>query len=240
MTQPTVDGMDRVLAICRALEKELAYVHSPHAYLIRRNVRKVIFAAAEGRIDIARPAALRLHSRIFGTSVAQMPGMSGPQLQRSDRLAYDLYTILSKFIDRTWTAPALPPASRRVNCAVHIAVRLLPPGDRARYREEFAAELADLPRIDQAPYALRLITRAWALRVSLSGNPVVRPARVVVVIGAGAGVFDALIAVSWPGALLGSVVTLAGAWTISSGDRTRRLASLIKSARGPGRSGPKR
>src|SRR5262249_31700431 len=66
-----------------------------------------------------------------------------------------------------------------------LAVRLLPPADRARYREEFAAELADLPRCDQAPHAVRLAFRAGHLRRSLTGKPSVRSTRVVMAVGVG-------------------------------------------------------
>ena len=42
---------------------------------------------------------------------------------------------------------------------------------RQRYREEWAAELADLPRPDQAPYAFRLLFQGWSLRRELNGKP---------------------------------------------------------------------
>ena len=77
--------------------------------------------------------------------------------------------------------------SRRTRCATILAVRLLPPADRARYREEFAAEIADLPRRDRAPYAIRLARLSWSLRRALTGKPSVSSSRVVVVVGPGAG-----------------------------------------------------
>jgi hypothetical protein len=121
--------------------------------------------------------------------------------------------------------------SRRTKWAIGLAVRLLPPADRARYRQEFAAELADLPRCDQTPYAFRLVCRAGSLRRSLMRRPSVRSTRIVVVVGSGVCGFTALAASGWPAAFLGSVLIIAGAWTVSSQDRTRRLANLIRAAR---------
>ena len=61
--------------------------------------------------------------------------------------------------------------SRRTRGSTALGLRLLSPLDRQRYREEWAAELADLPRCDQAPSAFRLLSRAWSLRRALSGKP---------------------------------------------------------------------
>jgi hypothetical protein len=119
--------------------------------------------------------------------------------------------------------------SHRTRCAAGLAVRLLPPADRQRYREEFAAELADLPRIDQAPYAFRLVGRAWSLRRSLTGRGRPASALVIVVASAGGSAYAAVI--DWPAAVLGCAVIAAVMGAISSPDRTRRLASLIRAAR---------
>jgi RNA polymerase-binding transcription factor len=126
--------------------------------------------------------------------------------------------------------PASKPArvSRRTRCATGLTVRLLPPADRARYRQEFAAELADLPRCDQAPYAIRLACRAWPLRSSLTGRRSVRSSRVVVVVTTGAGGAVCLATLGWPAAVLGSVLIIALMWIISDPNRTRHLASLIR------------
>lgn len=61
--------------------------------------------------------------------------------------------------------------SRRTRYALDLALRLLSPVDRQRYREEWAAELGDLPRRDQTPYAFRLLSHAWSLRRELSEKP---------------------------------------------------------------------
>lgn len=50
---------------------------------------------------------------------------------------------------------------RRTRFAVDLALDPLFPVDRQRYREEWTAELGDLPRRDQAPYAFRLLSHAW-------------------------------------------------------------------------------
>jgi hypothetical protein len=52
-----------------------------------------------------------------------------------------------------------------------------------------------------------------------------------VTIAAGSGLCGTVI--GWPVAVLGGVVVFAIMWTVSSQDRTRRLATLIHAARGP-------
>jgi hypothetical protein len=44
------------------------------------------------------------------------------------------------------------------------------------------------------------------------------------------GSFAFLVTINWPAVVLGSALLVAFAWTISSADRTRRLASLIRAA----------
>jgi hypothetical protein len=72
----------------------------------------------------------------------------------------------------SWTTdPAAPPA-RMAAGLVAQAVRALPATDRARWREEFDAELAELaeaevPRRAQLGHAVRLATRVWSLRRAL-------------------------------------------------------------------------
>jgi hypothetical protein len=146
-------------------------------------------------------------------------------------------------------------ASRRVRWAIHLAVRLLPPEDRRRYREEFAAEFASLPRCDQAAYAYRLITRTWALRRALAGQPrrralAHRPRRRrgLLTLTLATGPASAL-ATTIDGILTGSgsailaavglliVTGILAAWTIGSDERTNRLATLVRAARGEEPSG---
>jgi hypothetical protein len=123
-----------------------------------------------------------------------------------------------------------PQASRRTRCATNIAVRLLPPSDRSRYRQEFAAELADLPRTDQAPYAIRLVTRAWSLRRSLQSSS--HRSSINVAVGSAAASGTALLAgISWPGVVLGGMTVAAIMWTITSQGRTQRLTALIRAVR---------
>lgn len=46
-----------------------------------------------------------------------------------------------------------------------------------------------------------------------------------------AGSFALLVTIDWPVVVLGGALIVALVWTISSADRTRRLASLIRAAR---------
>jgi hypothetical protein len=169
-------------------------------------------------------------SDVFARLPADLRGLAEAQARLSN-LAAEI-KLQSRRADRRLFARIERGAfSRRTRCITGLAVRLLPPTDRARYREEFAAELADLPRRDQAPHAFRLAFRAWSLRRSLTGKPSIRSTRVVIVVGSGACGFAALAASGWPAAFLGSVLIIAGGWVVSSQDRTRRLASLIRAAR---------
>ena len=59
--------------------------------------------------------------------------------------------------------------------ATAIAARVAGSGAvRNRYRQEFLAELHDLPRFEQAWYAARVLSQSWKLRVALRPheNPV--------------------------------------------------------------------
>jgi hypothetical protein len=122
--------------------------------------------------------------------------------------------------------------SRRTRYATALAVGMLPPGDRDRYGKEFAAELADLPRCDQAGYAIRLVYRGWSLRRSLTGRRETRSTRVVVTVAVStADGALLLMGADWPAALLGAVLIGALMWTVNSEDRTRHLVSLLRAAR---------
>jgi hypothetical protein len=65
------------------------------------------------------------------------------------------------------TGPASPRAPVYV---VGLAVRLLSAPHRDRYRREFSAELFDVPGEDQLRYALRVLSRTWALRAALTAH----------------------------------------------------------------------
>jgi len=125
--------------------------------------------------------------------------------------------------------------SRRTRCAADLALRLLSPVDRQRFREEWAAELADLPRRDQAPHAFRLLSRSWYLRRELSDKPARNPRGVLLVVGVvipGADALAALCGLNWPAAVVGVGWTLGLMWVVSRKERTQRLIALIREARG--------
>ncbi|WP_425307338.1 hypothetical protein AADG42_00790 [Ammonicoccus fulvus] len=64
-----------------------------------------------------------------------------------------------------------------------LAVRLLPAGERERYRREFAAEVADLPESERLAYALRVLIFAPRLRWSIHPASARVARRVVAVAG---------------------------------------------------------
>jgi hypothetical protein len=124
--------------------------------------------------------------------------------------------------------------SRRTRFAVDLALRLLSPVDRQRYREEWAAELGDLPRRDQAPYAFRLLSHAWSLRRELSDKPPKNPRAGLVIVGVVIPSADGVAAfcgLDWPAAALGVTWVLSLLWVVSSKERTQHLIALIREAR---------
>jgi hypothetical protein len=55
---------------------------------------------------------------------------------------------------------------------VGLAVRALPDGhERLRYRDEFLADLHDLPRADQLRYTAGVLSQTFALRAALGSTP---------------------------------------------------------------------
>jgi hypothetical protein len=71
------------------------------------------------------------------------------------------------------------PRRARARWVSDAAARMLPPADRVRYRDEYLAELSDLPRRDQMAHAVRLACRTWPLRRALrSTGSNARPVRV--------------------------------------------------------------
>jgi hypothetical protein len=64
------------------------------------------------------------------------------------------------------------------------------PGSVSR---ELAAELADLLRVDQAPYAFRLVGRPWSLRRWLTGRGGSPSALVIIAAGGGIGAYAVVI-----------------------------------------------
>jgi hypothetical protein len=123
--------------------------------------------------------------------------------------------------------------SREARLAMSLAVFVLPRADKARYRAEFASELADLSalsRTRQWLHAFRLATHAVSLRGSLTNRSGLGPS-----LGIAVGfTFSSasLTGIGWPGAVLCGAVLFVIGWTISNQERTKRLATLIRAARG--------
>jgi hypothetical protein len=85
-----------------------------------------------------------------------------PDIVRCRDLAQDL----ARYLDRQVDAEGSPPLPGRVQ----LAVWLLPRAWQARYREEWQAELAELPRDEWSQYAWRVLAEAWRLRKELIGR----------------------------------------------------------------------
>jgi hypothetical protein len=162
-----------------------------------------------------------------------------PDLEYAIRISFQIRNVLGQVTRRQWLQQhflAWPHArlSRRTRFATDLAVRMLAPIDRQRYRQEWAAELADLPRRDQAPCALRLLSRAWSLRRELSEKPRRNPRTGLVIVGVvvpSADAVAALCGLDWPAAVVGLGWMLGLMWVVSSKDRTQRLIDLIREAR---------
>jgi hypothetical protein len=114
-----------------------------------------------------------------------------------------------------------------------LTVRILPPKERQRYRVEFMAELAGLPRRDQAPHAFRLLIHGWSLRRSLNEKPSRAPTvgLAVMIVVPGADALAAVCGLDWQATVLGVGWTVGLMWIVSSKERTRNLVTLIREAR---------
>jgi hypothetical protein len=160
-------------------------------------------------------------------------------LEHALRISFQIHNVIGKMARRQWLLQHFivrpqTNISRRTRCVADLALRMLPPVDRQRYREEFAGELADLPRRDQAPHALRLLSWAWSQRRELSGKPSRNPRAGLVVVGVvvpGADAVTALCGLDWPAATVAICWTLGLLWILSSKDRTQRLIDLTREAR---------
>jgi Transcriptional regulator PadR-like family. len=63
------------------------------------------------------------------------------------------------------TPRAVAPISRHI---IEFAAQTLPSSRRDRYRHEFTAELHFIPRNEQLRFALRVLSRTWALRAAFN------------------------------------------------------------------------
>ena len=92
--------------------------------------------------------------------------------------AADAQWLCHRLVDWSASADLLPATAvqrrqaRTAGRLTAVAVRVLPVQHRARYREEYLAELYDLaamgvPRWGQLVYSLRLLDRAWMVRAEL-------------------------------------------------------------------------
>ncbi len=98
---------------------------------------------------------------------------------------------------------------------------------------EFRAELADLPRRDQAPHAFRLLIHGSVSAPVTESEPSRAPTvgLAVMVIVPGADVLAAVCGLDWQATVLGVGWTVGLISIVSSKERTRNLVTLIREAR---------
>lgn len=147
-------GLDRAITV--ALD---------HAYALVRALEQ----AATDDLPTALAEALRGSlARAHDLAGADTGGRNLlPPLARAKDRAKALHGVL--YDGRTAEAPAATagPVGRTV---VALAVQVLPTPNRARYREEFHSELAELSRAERAAWSCRLLLRAWGLRSALAST----------------------------------------------------------------------
>lgn len=231
-------------AACRRTrrDREVASAHVRRRHVDARLAAEDLARAFSDRPCDLTPEVMDALTRIEATLT---PGQHEPELALAESTFRKLRSLLvhgrqptlaaeptlTVTADRRHAKPTQP--SRRTRCATHLALRMLSPAHRQRYREEWAAELAALPRRDQAPYAFRLLSRAWSLRRELSGNPPKSPRSVLIVVGVvvpGADALAAVCGLDWPAAVVGVGWTMGLMWIVSSKDRTQHVATLIRAA----------
>jgi hypothetical protein len=234
---PRRSPANSLMTLCDSLAEAINR-YNEHARRARREVPTLEFRKpfnvlcaevfAGRRYDLALDALYQIYESIMRI---------GPRGNRDLDEAVAIIFTLRDYLERR-AKPGQRPrqltgVSRRARSATSVAVHLLPPADRERYREEFAAELADLPRCDQAPYAFRLVSRSWSLRRSLTGRSTARSTTILISLVVTTGAETVwLPRIGWPAAFLGAIVVLAAVWTVSSRDRARRLGNLIRAFRG--------
>lgn len=129
------------------------------------------------RAGVEAVAAMLDRARVAGP-VPNRP--ANPEFRRLLRRARGHARGAARSIDDALRRAAQPTghqaghASRAAGRILVAAVFVLPPAQRLRYAEEFQSELAELvrddePRRRQLLYALRLVDRAFELRVELLG-----------------------------------------------------------------------
>jgi hypothetical protein len=207
------------------------------AQLAVEDIAKVFI---EGRL----PLTANVDACLRELEAALGPGQAKPELDkakhlfkmlRSDLVHIPILTVnydryIGVYADASGQGkPQVP--SRRTRCVEGLSVRLLEPVHRERYREEWRAEILSLPRRDQAPHALRLLSRAWFMRRELSDKPPKNPRNFLLIVGVaipGADAVVALCGLDWPATVVGIGWTLGLTWIIASKDRTQRLVTLIR------------
>jgi hypothetical protein len=242
--------------LMRQLAEELSAELSVHLESHPRTFHAGLVAAQIAATTLSRAFtndSLQLTPEVLAAikdlEAALEPGQGTPELNRArdlfmrfrgPLLHFDYTQVSTANLNRhaLWAAYGTTesnPAqlSRRTRCVTDLALRLLTPIDRQRYREEWSAELADLPRRDQAPYAFRLLLRSWSLRRELNQKPSRAPNVGLVVMATvpGADALVALYGLDWPAAIVGVGWTVGLAWIVSSKERTQHLIRLIREFR---------
>lgn len=117
------------------------------------------------------------------------------------------------------------------------AAAVLPPEARARWRAEWLAELQVLPtRRERLTFAVQIVLGIGRMATALY-QPAAAVRRAFGVVLTAAAAASGLVVGGWRAAvaLAATVIAVLAAllWVLGSDDRTRRLAELIRAARGP-------
>jgi hypothetical protein len=156
------------------LHRELAVREPVHRWLVRitgrvDEIEVMLEQAIEITASIDIPGELGLPLELVSTvQSGARAGMASVGRLRSILEAHDLSDDRSTPLAEV---PELQP-SASAQWLIHTASRLLPPGNRDRYREEFASELLALAEARtgwraQVGHAIRQVAAIWALRRAL-------------------------------------------------------------------------
>ncbi len=161
------------LAYVRDRARDLYRAVDPNSDISNTRVRALARGIARD-LDHIRDRARAINAFVIDIHLVETARTAGELLQTMEVL--ELTEEASAPPEVTAGAAARSPG-RTVSRLIAVAAWLLPVAHRARYGEEFRAEVGELPRRARPSYALRLIGSAPALRRGLGDGAAERVAR---------------------------------------------------------------